>query len=307
MPSGALALLGLSLSLALLGMLQLVRHRAAVAALVDRSVPDEGTVSTDDLLARLEARLRRTAYGRNLAIRLAGSGERIRVLTYLGLTAGLGLAGFLLAQSILATWVAVAVGLASTRVASAWLERKREQRRIAFVAQLPELAHILSNAASAGLSLRTGVELAANELEDPAGEEMRVVAERLRLGQSIEGALADLERRMPSREVGVLVTTLVIQQRAGGDIVRALQDMATTLESRRDLIREVRTMMTGSVFAGYVVAVLGLVFVAGLNVFSPGVTEEITRPGPGLVAVAIAAGLYAAGFVLIRRITKVEI
>ena len=306
-PAGPLLLLAGTLVVALLGVLQLVRHRAAVVALAGRSaVADRGGV-TERPLARLERRVRRTPYGRNLAVRLAGAGEDLGVLPFLGIAVALGVVGYVVAESLLATWLAVVVGAASTRLAPLWLEMKRERRREAFVGQLPELARILSNATAAGLSIRTAVEMAASELDDPAGAEMTVVAEHFRIGQSVDGALTDLERRMPSREVGVLMTTLIIQQRSGGDVVRALQDMAVTLEARRDLIREVRTMMTGSVYAGYVVAALGLVFVAGLNVFSPGVTEEITRPGPALVAVAIAVSLYVVGFLLIRRLTRVEI
>lgn len=306
-PAGPLLLLAASLVVAFLGVVQLVRHRATVAALAGRTaLPDRGTAA-ERPFARLERRIRRTSYGRNLALRLAGAGEDLGVLPFLGIGLGLGVLGYVLAESLLATWLAIIVGAASTRLASVWLERKRERRRMAFVGQLPELARILSNATAAGLSIRTAVEMAASELDDPAGAEMTVVAEHFRLGQSVEGALADLERRMPSREVGVLVTTLIIQQRSGGDVVRALQDMAVTLESRRDLIREVRTMMTGSVYAGYVVAALGLVFVAGLNIFSPGVTEEITRPGPALLAVGAAVGLYVTGFLAIRRLTRVEI
>jgi tight adherence protein B len=306
-PAGPLALLAASLVVALLGMLQLVRHRAGVAAVAGRSVIEERGIRSERPLAGLERRIRATAYGRNLALRLSGAGEDLGVLPFLGMAAALGLAGYLVAESILATWLGLVVGVLSTRLATVWLERKRERRRVAFVGQLPDLARILSNATSAGLSIRTAVEMAASELDDPAGAEMRIVAEQFRIGQPVEAALTDLERRMPSREVGVLVTTLIIQQRSGGDVVRALQDMAVTLEARRDLIREVRTMMTGSVYAGYVVAALGLFFVAGLNVFSPGITEEITRPGPALVAVGFAVALYAVGFLLMRRITRVEI
>ena len=103
-----------------------------------------------------------------------------------------------------------------------YVERQRAQRRDAFIAQLPDLARVLSNGASAGLSLPAAVQLAARELPEPAAAEMRVVVQELRVGQPIEDALEALRDRLPSREVGVLMTTLVIQQRAGGDTVRAL-------------------------------------------------------------------------------------
>ena len=55
------------------------------------------------------------------------------------------------------------------------------------------------------------------------------------------------------------MTTIIIQQRAGGDTVRALQELGGTLEARKDLIREIRTVLSGSVFTSYIVAGIGIV------------------------------------------------
>ena len=53
------------------------------------------------------------------------------------------------------------------------------------------------------------------------------------------------------------MTTLIIQQRAGGDTVRALSELGSTLEARKDLLREIRTMLSGAVFTSYLVAMMG--------------------------------------------------
>jgi tight adherence protein B len=189
----------------------------------------------------------------------------------------------------------------------AWLERARKRRRDLFIQQLPEVARILSNASSAGLAITSAVQMAAQELDDPAKSEMGRVAEELTLGQSLDRALANLEKRMPSREVGVLISTLVIQQRAGGDLVRALQDMALTLESRRDLNREIRTLMAGSVFTGWLVALLGVGSILLLNTISPGVIDKMASTIGGRVALLTAATLYFIGFMLIKRVTRIEV
>ena len=72
------------------------------------------------------------------------------------------------------------------------------------------------------------------------------------------------------------MTTIIIQQRAGGDTVRALQELGGTLEARKDLIREIRTVLSGSVFTSYVVAGIGIATIVLMNVFTPGVMREMT-------------------------------
>src|SRR5205823_2762244 len=155
----------------------------------------------------------------------------LRTGDFVALVVAGALTGYTGARMIVAGAVAPLVGSLVVWGAFAWIRRRLAQRRDQFVTQLPELARVLSNATSAGLAIRTAVEMAAGELDDPAGGELRRVAEELRLGQSIDVALANLEARMPSREVGVLIGTLIIQHRAGGSLVNALRDMATTLDA----------------------------------------------------------------------------
>ena len=70
------------------------------------------------------------------------------------------------------------------------------------------------------------IELAVREIDAPAKDELQTVVDELTLGRSLDDSLASLQRRLPSREISVLMTTLIIQQRAGGDAVRALQELS---------------------------------------------------------------------------------
>ena len=188
-----------------------------------------------------------------------------------------------------------------------YVERARAKRRDAFMDQLPDVARMLSNGTQAGLSIAGAVQMAARELDDPAATEMAAVVQEMRLGQPLDLALERLQQRLPSREVAVLMTTIVIQQRAGGDTVRALQELGGTLEARKDLIREIRTVLSGSVFTSYIVAGIGITAIVLMNLFTPGVMREMTSSLPGLLALGAAGTLWAIAFVLIRATTKVDV
>src|SRR5262249_46954962 len=157
----------------------------------------------------------------------------------------------------------------------------------AFVAQLPELARMLSNGASAGLSMAQAVRMASRELADPAGAELRRLVEEMQVGRTIEDALEALRERLPSREIAVPLTTRVIQQRAGGDTVRALAELAATLESRKDLRREIKTLLSGVVYTSYIVAGIGAGTILLVNAISPGVTKTMTSDPKGIAGLVI--------------------
>ncbi len=256
---------------------------------------------------RLETRIRRTAYGLRLSQRLAGAGLQVMTVDALLAVSAVAVVLGLVLRSFLGNLGALLLAGTVFYVADRYIDRRVRIRVEAFVAQLPDVARVLSNAASAGLALTTSLGMAGDELDAPAGEELRTVAESMALGQSLERSLAAMQQRLPSRELSVLVQTLVIQSRAGGALVSALQNIAATLEQRKDLRREVRTVVSGAVFGGYVVTALGIGSIFVMNLLSPGALDALAGTTVGRIVLIVAGLFFAAGYVFINRLTRVDI
>jgi tight adherence protein B len=256
---------------------------------------------------RLNTRLIRTARGADLAARLHSAGVERTAAQFLLSVAGAAFAAFVLVGLTFPPLLAVAAGGAAIWGCFAWLNRKLEKRNEEFINQLPEVARLLSNGASAGLSIPAAIELAVREIDAPAKDELQTVVDELTLGRSLDESLADLQRRLPSREVSVLMTTLIIQQRTGGDAVKALHELSTTLDTRRDTLREVRTLMAGAMFTSYIVPVLGLATLLLLNAMNSHTLDRLTSDPIGIAALVVAAVLYGCGSFAIRRITRIEL
>lgn len=306
-PTVIIVLLVGTLVIGVLGVLA-VRETAYRTSEMEASA--RGDVRTDrigDLRRRVNGRFRRTRWGRRLDLKLAGASLSLGpadfalVVGVLAIAAAVALHGFM---GYLGSALVVAAILAS---ANKWLESRRTKRINEFVSQLPDLARLLANATSAGLALRTGVDLVVKELPDPAQTEFGEIQRQMALGQSLDSALTDLNARLPSRELDVLVRTLVIQSQAGGRLTTALSTIATTLEDRRDLERELRTTVSGAVFSGYMVLMIGVGSVFIMNLLNPGSLDLLAANLLGQVVLGVAGTLFVLGFILIRRITAVEI
>ena len=310
MSSATLALLLLLVSgaVGVLGLWQLLAGTSRRAELALRGQAGVVEATGRSAIRALDLRFRRTDSGRRLGAWLAGAGVKLTPIELIGLLIASSLLGWVVLTLLLARGVALVAAIAgSILIARALIERRRQQRSEAFVEQLPEIGRMLANAAAAGLSIQQALTMASRELADPGGLELKRVVDELRVGQSLEDALANLRARLPSREVAVLMTTIAIQQRAGGDTVRALSELATTLDARKDLRREVTTLLSGVVFTSYVVAAIGGGTILLLNVMSPGVTKEMTSSFIGLLGIAIAGILWAIAFVLIRKTTRIDV
>ena len=294
--------------LALMGVTLWVGGSNRRAALAARGRDEGGGGACRAALERFDGRLRRTRQGQRLSEWLRASGGPLSPVDVVAIVLVGGLLLGLVLLLLTPPPVAFVLGYVLVIAGIRWyVERARAKRRDAFMDQLPDVARMLSNGTQAGLSIAGAVQMAARELEDPAAAEMAAVVQEMRLGQPLDRALERLQQRLPSREVAVLMTTIVIQQRAGGDTVRALQELGATLEARKDLIREIRTVLSGSVFTSYIVAGIGITAIVLMNLFTPGVMREMTSSLPGLLALGAAGTLWAIAFVLIRATTKVDV
>ncbi|AWW37839.1 MULTISPECIES: type II secretion system F family protein [Streptomyces] len=255
----------------------------------------------------LDRRLRRTGPGRKLELRLAATGLDVTpgefFAAMLATVAGLWLIG----QATLAPFFGPIAGLLGIWVAVQFLNWQRQKRIEKFINQLPELARILANATQAGLALRTAIGMAAEELEAPAGEELSKVANQLAVGASMDDALGELADRLPSRELVVLVTTLVLSNRAGGQVVSALRNLTETLEERKETRREIRTQLSQVSMTSYAVPVMGVGSLFLMNGVKDGALDRMTGSPVGQACVIIAFALYAVGFVLIRRMSRIDV
>ncbi len=302
----SLALLALALGLGLLGLWQLLAAAAHRDDLRERATGERLPDPLKLAVAKVERGLARTGPGRRLGVALHAGALRLTPLQFLMATLGAGLGTYAVLSFLFSTVICVIGALGVMRGALAYLKRRREQRRDRFVGQLPDLARVLSNATSAGLSVTAALEIAVNELEEPAASELRVALEEVRIGQSFESAFEHLAERMPSRELGVLVNTLVIQQRAGGDLVRALSDMEATLEARKDTLREIKTIMSGAVATAYMVAGIGVGAIFFLDAVRPGTLDALTGRAIGLLVVAVSSALFVLGFALVGRTVRID-
>ncbi|MFE5675246.1 type II secretion system F family protein [Streptomyces erythrochromogenes] len=295
--------------LAVVGLQAYAAGRAQHAALVERlsasGLPEPlGRVRR---FRKIDRRLRRTALGRRIGIKLAVTGLDLTVGEFFVYMCAAVAGLWMVSASFLAPFFGPVAGLIGLWAANAFLNWQRTRRTERFVNQLPDLARILANATQAGLALRTAIGIAAEELDAPAGEELARVADRLAVGHSIEESLGEIAERLPSRELVVLVSTLVLSARAGGAIVDSLRNLTVTLEQRKETRREIRTQLSQVTVTAYLVPVMGVGSLLLVDTMMPGALDRMTGSVIGQTAVLVAIGLFALGFVLIRRLSKIDV
>lgn len=296
----------LAVIIALLGMRDLLSLGAARRRVVHAAELDTGDGEGSNFRA-WDARFRRTRLGRYLVreLDLAGINFAPLAVAFTGLIVA-GAAGW-------AIWVFLApalalVGIAVGVIVVRWyLSRAQVRRQDAIVAQLPDLARVLANASYAGLSLSSALRYASTELNEPSRSEIARVAQRLRYGASVSAALDELRDRVKSREVSVLIATLIISSRSGGSLVSSLRTIAESLDQRKETRRQIRTILSGPSVTATLIILMGVGALVVLNAMQPGTVDTLIRQPLGVGALVLSAVLFAAGWLIVRAMTRVDL
>ncbi|WP_326720917.1 type II secretion system F family protein [Streptomyces sp. NBC_00243] len=297
-------------TLAVAGIHSFASGRAQRQALVDRLAgtgPLRTAAGRVRRFAGIDRRVRRTRIGRTIHLRLSATGLDVTAGEFFTYVTAVVVALWLIAAASLAPFFGPIAALLGVWSAAFFLNWQRQKRIEAFIGQLPDVARLLANATAAGLALRTALAMAAEELEAPAGEELAHVAHQLTMGRTVEDALAELSERLPSRELIVLVTTLVLANKAGGSVVSSLRNLTQTLEDRKETRREVRTMLSEVNATAFTVPFLGIGSLVLINSSNEGALARVTGSPLGQGLVLLSLGLYAVGFFVIRRLGKIEV
>ncbi|HXF57178.1 MAG TPA: type II secretion system F family protein [Actinomycetota bacterium] len=211
---------------------------------------------------------------------------------------GLGLFGMALAGLVGAA--AGVLGGASLPPALARRARRREAARLE--GQVAEAAESVALALRSGRSVLGALEAAADELEPPMGPLLARVVRDQRLGTPLAPALRELGERVGAPEGRMFVLLLQAGTRSGGNLSKALDEVARTVRHRAALRRELRALSAQGRISGAVLGALPVGFFLLVAATSRGELGPVLRSGPGAAMVASGLVLEALGFLWIRRI-----
>lgn len=263
------------------------------------------------LIRETETQLRRTRLGEFIAESVKNADLEWSVLLILIIWMGLVILIFLVLYLLLQLvfWANLILSvLAATLLIAFFLVNRKDAYERALQAQTPDIGQLISNSLRAGQSLYFALMEVEEKLPRPANREFRQLRQQIDLGEPIDQALHNFMLRHPGEEIRILVTSLLVQRRAGGDLIATLSTIANALRARRRVRNEVDTITAEARQTSLIVIVLPFVVLVVLNQISPGMVSNFIGWPPGLLFFLIVYIVpQVIAFLLIRRIGDVKV
>ncbi|WP_226677665.1 type II secretion system F family protein [Rossellomorea aquimaris] len=184
------------------------------------------------------------------------------------------------------------------------LRKNKLKQRL--VEQLPEICRLLANATRSGMTLNQGVQLVAQEVNEPAKGEFKRLAQEISLGIDFNTAIRSMEKRVDNREFKLFVATILIQKKAGGNLFSVLDEMGQTLEERKILMQEIKTMTAEQRYVAYIVPVIPIFLVLMMNNIIDGFLDPLFT-GLGVILLLLFIGGTLLTFILVKKVTNIRV
>lgn len=181
------------------------------------------------------------------------------------------------------------------------------RRRAQFNEQLPEALSTMSNALRAGFSINQAFESVVDTGEKPISEEFQILMKQLSIGMSFDEALESMSDRVGSDDLTLVTTAILIARKTGGNVTEIFDNIGKTIRERMKVERKVKSLTAQGRLQGAIVTAMPILLGAGMTVMKPNMMIPFFCSFAGVVAILATIALMVVGWLLIRKIIKIDV
>ena len=213
----------------------------------------------------------------------------------------------------IAILVGVIGGVIGLFIPRFYVRGQQGKRLLKFGDQLGDMLNLTVNGLRAGYSTQQAMETISRELPPPISDEFRRVVQEMQLGVSMQVALDNLLRRIPSDDLDLVVTAINVQREVGGNLSEILDTISYTIRERVRIKGEIRVLTTQVMYSGRFLSMMPLFVMAILYFLNREYMMEFFKPENnaslpcGYIALVCGALLIGAGYVVMNKIGDIEV
>ncbi|MBB5518006.1 type II secretion system F family protein [Amphiplicatus metriothermophilus] len=183
--------------------------------------------------------------------------------------------------------------------------RKRRQKK--FANEFSNAIDVIVRGVKSGLPVNECLKIIAAEAPKPVNEEFHMLTEGIRVGLSLEQALERMFERMPLQEVRFFAIVLMIQQKTGGNLAEALNNLASVLRGRKLMVGKVKALSAEAKASAMIIGALPFLVMGAVSMTSPDYLAPLFTTKPGNF-ILIGAGLWmGTGIMVMKKMINIKV
>ncbi|MCG8441924.1 MAG: type II secretion system F family protein [Caulobacterales bacterium] len=183
----------------------------------------------------------------------------------------------------------------------------RGRRTKKFTNEFANALDVIVRGVKSGLPLNECLKIVANESPDPVRTEFQLFLEGQSMGVSVEEGLRRMFERVPLPELNFFAVVLIIQQKTGGNLAEALNNLATVLRSRKMLREKIAALSGEAKASALIIGALPPGVMAFVYLTTPTYMATLFTDPRGNVLLGFSACWMAAGIFIMRKMINFRV
>ncbi|MDD5467482.1 MAG: type II secretion system F family protein [Anaerolineales bacterium] len=260
----------------------------------------------------LDVRLEKSTLGGGISRELARADIKLKPGEYIAtmIIAGIAVAALSWYFGGRSVFFGIMGGVFGVMLPRMYVKRQQSQRLVNFNNQLADMLNLIVNGLRAGFSTMQAMEAVSREMPLPISMEFRRVVQEMQLGISMEAALDNLLRRIPSDDLELIVSAMNVQREVGGNLAEILDTISHTIRERVRIKGEVRVLTSQVIYSGRFLALMPLLIFLILWFINRPYMMQFFNPETrlfGVIMLIIGGVMITSGYFVMMRIASIEV
>jgi tight adherence protein B len=199
-------------------------------------------------------------------------------------------------------FIAPVVGIATAFIPILWLKLARSRRMKKFNEGLAEGIDMMGRSLRAGHSVVAAIGIVAEQGPEHVCTEFAEVFKKQNFGLPMREALMQMLERVPSQDLRVLVTGILVQKDTGGNLAEILDRIVYVIRERVRIKAEIKTHTAQGRLTGWILCLLPIVMLVLINMINPGYSDVLFHDPLGQKMLMAGVVLLCMGGFTIRHI-----
>lgn len=222
------------------------------------------------------------------------------IITVVSLAVALPLLAYLISGNVLLTVAA----LLCSFMPVFWLRTQRQRRIKGFETALPQSLEMFARSLRAGHAIPVAIGVLAEEAPLAVRQDFAELHRDQNYGLPLRDAFLAMLERMPSRDLRIFVTGVIIQKDTGGNLPDVMDRIVAVIRDRVRIQGEVRVHTAQGRLTGWILCLLPVVLMLLINTMSPGYSHILFDDPFGRKLMYTSVILLCLGAFTIRQIIR---
>jgi len=239
----------------------------------------------------------------SLAAKLKQAGLATKVSTFWIISGVLGVIAFLFPllfglNILIGLGAAVIFGLGLPRWVVGFLGKRRMKK---FSGHFADAVDVIVRGIKSGLPVHDCFKIIARESPAPLGPEFQKLVEGLGVGLTLAQALDKMYERMPTPELKFFSIVIAIQQKTGGNLAEALNNLSVVLRARKMMGEKIKALSSEATASAGIIGSLPPAVMILVSITTPAYMARLFTDPRGQFMLLIAVAMMSFGVFVMKK------